>query len=61
MIHSSPYTGESYDAAAINNIIKFCKNLFKKKSNKEIIYSVANKPGIKIYPGEIKKSYKYFK
>ena len=44
----------------LNNIIKFCKNLFRKNLLIKIIYSVANKPGIKIYPGEIKKSYKYF-
>ena len=58
---SSPYTGESYDAAALIILSNFAKIYSKKNLLINIIYSVSNKPGIKIFPGEIKKSYKYFK
>ena len=55
---TSPYTGESYDAAAIIILSNFSKVYSEKKSIKDNIYSVANKPGTKIYPGEIKKAIK---
>ena len=55
---TSPYTGESYDAAAIIILSNFSKIYSEKKSIKDNIYSVANKPGAKIYPGEIKKAIK---
>ena len=53
---SSPYTGESYDAAALIIFSNFAKIYSKEKSIKKYIYSVANKPGIKIFPGDIKKA-----
>jgi len=53
---SSPYTGESYDAAALIILSNFAKIYSKDKSINNIIYSVANKPGIKIFPGDIKKA-----
>ena len=53
---SSPYIGESYDAAAIIVLSNFAKIHLKDKSIKNIIYSIANKPGVKIYPGEIHKA-----
>ena len=52
----SPYTGESYDAAALIILSNFAKIYSKEKSINNIIYSVANKPGTKIFPGEIKKA-----
>ena len=55
---TSPYTGESYDAAAIIILSNFSKIYSEKKSIKDNIYSVANKPGTKIYPGELKKAIK---
>ena len=55
---TSPYTGESYDAAAIIILSNFSKIYSEKKSIKDNIYSIANKPGAKIYPGEIKKAIK---
>ena len=55
---TSPYTGESYDAAAIIILSNFSKIYSEKKSIKDNIYSVANKPGTKIYPGELKKAVK---
>ena len=54
----SPYTAESYDAAAIIILSNFAKLFSNNNSAKDVIYSVANKPGIKIYPGEINKAIK---
>ena len=51
----SPYTSESYDAAAIIILSNFAKIYSEYESNNDV-YNVANKPGIKIYPGEIKKA-----
>ncbi len=51
----SPYTGESYDAAAIIILTNFAKLYSEESSIKKNVYSVANKPGVKIYPGELKK------
>ena len=53
---SSPYTGESYDAAAIIILSNFAKLFLNYNSINNAIYSVANKPGVKIYPGEINKA-----
>ena len=53
---SSPYTGESYDAAAIIILSNFAKIFSNYNSINKAIYSVANKPGVKIYPGEINKA-----
>ena len=52
----SPYTFESYDAAAVIILSNFAKIYSENISNKDAIYSIANKPGVKIYPGEIKKA-----
>ena len=52
----SPYTGESYDAAAIIILSNFAKIFSNYNSINNAIYSVANKPGVKIYPGEINKA-----
>ena len=51
----SPYTGESYDAAALIILSNFKKFYSDETSIKNSMYSIANKPGVKIYPGEIKK------
>ncbi len=52
----SPYTNESYDAAAVIILSNFAKSYSNDISNKDAIYFVGNKPGIKIYPGEINKA-----
>ena len=53
---SSPYTGESYDAAALIVLSYFAKFYSKENSINKNIYSIANKPGIKIFPGDLKKA-----
>jgi len=53
---SSPFVAESYDAAAVIILSSFSKFYSKQNSKKNHIYSVSNKPGIKIYPGEIKQA-----
>ena len=53
---SSPYTAESYDAAAIIILSNFAKFYSKENSISKNIYSIANKPGIKIFPGDLKKA-----
>ena len=53
---ASPYTGESYDAAALVILSNFAKIYSKENTINNLMYSVANKPGIKIFPGEIKKA-----
>ena len=52
---NSPFTNESYDAAAIIILSNFAK-IYSENDTKNIIYDVANKPGVKIYPGEIKRA-----
>ena len=52
----SPYTSESYDAAAVIILSNFAKIYSEIKSINDIIYLISNKPGIKIYPGEINKA-----
>ncbi len=53
---SSPYTAESYDAAAIIILSNFAKFYSEENSINKNIYSIANKPGIKIFPGDLKKA-----
>ena len=53
---TSPYTGESYDAAALIILSNFAKIYSKENSFNKLMYTVANKPGVKIFPGEIKKA-----
>ena len=53
---SNPYVAESYDAAAIIILSNFAKIYKNQKLIKNHIYSISNKPGLKIYPGEIKKA-----
>ena len=52
---SYPYTGESYDAAALIVLAIQAGNSSNSMSIAKNILNVANAPGIKIYPGEIKK------
>jgi len=52
----SPYTNESYDAAAIIILSNFSKIYSKNESISDNVFSVANKPGVKIFPGEINKA-----
>ena len=53
---TSPYTSESYDAAAVVILSNFAKIYSKNKSISNIVYSISNKPGVKIYPGELNKA-----
>ncbi len=55
---SSPYTSESYDSAAILILTNFAKIYSINETTNDVVYSIANKPGIKIYPGEINKAIK---
>ena len=52
---SYPYTGESYDAAALIVLAIQAGGSADSISISKNITAVANEPGIKIYPGEIKK------
>ena len=52
---SYPYTGESYDAAALIILAIQAGGSSDSISISRNIMAVANEPGIKIYPGEIKK------
>ena len=52
----SPYTSESYDAAAVIILSNFAKIYSKNEPINKVIYSIANSPGVKIYPGEINKA-----
>ena len=52
---SFPYTGESYDAAALIVLAIQAGGSADSISMSKIIMDVANEPGTKIYPGEIKK------
>ena len=54
----SPYTNESYDAAAVIILSNFAKIYSENISYKDAIYFIGNKPGVKIYPGEINKAIK---
>ncbi len=55
---SNPYTGESYDAAALIVLAIQAGGSVDSKSISKNILEVANSPGTKIYPGEIKKGLK---
>jgi branched-chain amino acid transport system substrate-binding protein len=52
---SGPYTGESYDAAALIVLAMQAGNSADRASIAKNIMDVANSPGTKIYPGELKK------
>ena len=52
---SGPYTSESYDAAALIVLAMQAGNSADRASIAKNIMDVANGPGTKIYPGELKK------
>ncbi len=52
---SGPYTGESYDAAALIVLAMQAGNSDDRASIAKNVMKVANEPGTKIYPGELKK------
>ncbi len=52
---SGPYTGESYDAAALIVLAMQAGKSADRASIAKNIMGVANGPGTKIYPGELKK------
>ncbi len=52
---SGPYTGESYDAAALIVLAMQAGNSADRASIAKHVMDVANGPGTKIYPGELKK------
>ena len=52
---SGPYTGESYDAAALIVLAMQAGNSADRGSIAKNVMDVANAPGTKIYPGELKK------
>jgi len=52
---SGPYTGESYDAAALIVLAIQAGNSANRASIAKNIMGVANAPGTKIYPGQLKK------
>jgi len=53
---SGPYTGESYDAAALIVLAMQAGNSADRASIAKNVMDVANSPGTKIYPGELKKA-----
>ena len=53
---SSPYTHESYDAAALIVLAIQAGNSTDRTSIAKNVMDVANSPGTKIYPGELKKA-----
>jgi branched-chain amino acid transport system substrate-binding protein len=52
---SGPYTGESYDAAALIVLAMQAGNSADRASIAKNVMDVANAPGTKIFPGELKK------
>ena len=52
---SGPYTGESYDAAALIILAMQAGGSADRSSIAKNVMAVANAPGKKIYPGELKK------
>ena len=54
---SGPYTGESYDAAALIVLAMQAGNSADRGSIAKNVMDVANAPGTKIYPGELKKGF----
>ena len=53
---SDPYTGESYDAAALIILAIQASGSTNAASIAKNILAVGNEPGTKIYPGELKKA-----
>jgi len=53
---SGPYTSESYDAAALIVLAMQAGGSADRASIQKNVMSVANVPGLKIYPGELKKA-----
>ena len=53
---SGPYTSESYDAAALIVLAMQAGGSADRASIQKNVMSVANLPGLKIYPGELKKA-----
>ena len=53
---SGPYTGESYDAAALIVLAMQAGGKADRATVQKNVMSVANAPGKKIYPGELKKA-----
>ena len=53
---SGPYTSESYDAAALIVLAMQAGGKADKATVQANVMSVANAPGEKIYPGELKKA-----
>jgi len=53
---SGPYTGESYDAAALIVLAMQAGGSADRASIAKNVMAVANGPGKKIYPGELKKA-----
>ena len=53
---SGPYTGESYDAAALITLAMQAGGKADRATVQKNVMSVANAPGTKIYPGELKKA-----
>ena len=53
---SGPYTGESYDAAALITLAMQAGGKADRNSIQKNVMSVANAPGTKIYPGQLKKA-----
>ena len=53
---SGPYTGESYDAAALIVLAMQASGSADRKGIADNVMAVANAPGKKIYPGQLKKA-----
>ena len=53
---SGPYTGESYDAAALITLAIQAGGKADRNTVQKNVMSVANAPGTKIYPGQLKKA-----
>ena len=53
---SGPYTGESYDAAALITLAMQAGGKADRATIQKNVMSVANAPGTKIYPGQLKKA-----
>ena len=53
---SGPYTGESYDAAALITLAMQAGGKADRATVQQNVMAVANAPGTKIYPGELKKA-----
>ena len=53
---TGPYTGESYDAAALITLAMQAGGKADRAAVQKNVMSVANAPGTKIYPGQLKKA-----